>query len=484
MNIRILFSTLFSLILLQSCGSGADKTKAADVKTVKDTIIPKEKFPIGQVIEKITCQSDPSQSYSMYLPSTYSTDKTFPIIYAFDAHGTGKLPVSKYQKLAEKYGYIIVGSNNSKNGTPWEESQTIANTLFADVQNRLSLNTARIYLLGFSGGARVANGLTITNGGIAGVICCGAASPASSTNDARGSYTFLGIAGNADFNYIEMRKYDMVDLAGHPIKHAFIEFDGKHEWPSEEVMNKAFLWTELNAMRTKTASKNDSFIKENFQPYLTKIKELQKKNETFAAYNLVKTTITFFDGLTDLTECYKIYTPLKASPEVDKKLKKEEATWKQENILKQYYTDAFHTQNLEWWKNDISSLNKKIKADRDTEEALMYKRTLDFLSLAAYMQASGTLKQNNFSSAKIFCAIYVLVDPTNSEAHYLAASLSAMQQDQKDAIKSLDEAVKNGFVDIERLQSDSVFSRINTSDEFKEICKKINDANAKSSEVH
>ncbi|MGZ4076253.1 MAG: hypothetical protein ACXVDW_01740, partial [Bacteroidia bacterium] len=275
MKNRIFFSFLILLIMMQSCSSGADKTKTPNTTIVKDSVIPKEKFPTGQIIEKVTCQSDPSQSYAMYLPTTYSTDKTFPVIFAFDAHATGKLPVSKYKDLAEKYGYIIVGSNNSKNGTSWEESQSIANMFFSDVQNRLSVNTKRIYLLGFSGGARVANGLTISNGGIAGVICCGAAAPATAEKDPRSSYTFLGIAGNKDFNYVEMRKYDMVDLAGRPVKHAFIEFDGKHEWPPLEVMNEAFLWTALNAMRADTTLKNASFIKENFDPYITKIRELQ-----------------------------------------------------------------------------------------------------------------------------------------------------------------------------------------------------------------
>ena len=207
MQIRIVISFLFSIALLQSCSSGTEKNKPTVTTPATDSIIPKEKFPVGQILEKVTCQSDPSQSYAMYLPSTYTTDKTFPIIYAFDAHGTGKLPVSKYKALAEKYGYIIVGSNNSKNGLSWDDSQKMANTLFDDVQKRVSINTARINLLGFSGGARVANGLTISNGGIAGVICCGAAAPAASSKDPRSSYTFLGIAGNQDFNYIEMRKY-------------------------------------------------------------------------------------------------------------------------------------------------------------------------------------------------------------------------------------------------------------------------------------
>jgi dienelactone hydrolase len=481
MNIRFFFSILFSIIILQSCGSGTDKTKT-ETTAAKDSIVPKEKFPTGQVIEKVLCQSDPSQSYSMYLPSNYTSDKTFPIIYVFDAHGTGKLPISKYKNLAEKYDFIIVGSNNSKNGNSWEQSQSIANVLFADVQTRLSINTARIYVLGFSGGARIANAIAISNGAIAGVICCGAAAPAASLNDPRSGYTFLGIAGNRDFNYIEMRKYDMIDLAGRPIKHAFIEFDGKHEWPSEEVMNEAFLWTEFNSMRIKTSPKNDSFVKENFDSYMTKIKTVQQKNDPYATYNLVKKTITFFDGLADLTECYKIYKPLKENTTVDKRLKEEESTWKQEGILKQYYTNAFQTQNLEWWKNEISSLNKKIKAGGNSQEALMYIRTLDYLSLAAYMQSNGALSQNNFAAAKIFCPIYVLVDPTNSEAHYLNANLFAIEQNPKEAIKSLNEAVKNGFVDTNRLQSDSTFSKMNMTDEFKDVCKKINDANAKANE--
>ena len=478
MNLRIVFSFLSALIILQSCGSGADKTKAVTTEK-KDTIIPKEKFPVGQVIEKITCQSDPTQSYAMYLPSTYTTDKIFPIIYAFDAHGTGKLPVSKYKDLAERYGYILVASNNSKNGIPWEESQSIANMMFDDTHNRLSLNTARVYLLGFSGGARVANGLTIMNGGIAGVICCGAASPAANSSDPRGNYTFLGMAGNTDFNYIEMRKYDQVDLAGRPVKHAFVEFNGKHEWPPIETMNEGFLWTELNAMRAKTTAKNDTLVKNNFENFMTKIRASQNKKDDFGTYNQVKRTITFFDGLIDLTECYKIYTPLKANDQVDKKLKEEENDWKKENSLKQYYINAFQTQNIEWWRSDISSLNKKIKSGGNNNEALMYKRTLDYLSLASYMQTIDALKQNNFATAKIFCSIYVLVDPTNSEAHYLTASVYAVEQNQKEAIRSLNESVKNGFIDLARLQSDSVFSKINSSDEFKEICKKITEVNAK-----
>jgi hypothetical protein len=471
MQIRLLFSFLFSSILLQSCSSGADKTNKVTV--VKDSIPVKESFSTGQVVESVVCQNDASQSYALYLPSTYSNTKTYPVIYAFDPHGTGKIPVALYKDLAEKYGYILIGSNNSKNGTSWEESQAIANKLFVDSQNRLSISKDRINLLGFSGGARIANGLTITNGAIASVICCGAANPAVSARDPRSNYTFLGIAGNTDFNYIEMRKYDMVGLAGRPVKHAFIEFDGKHEWPPVKVMEDAFLWTTLNGMRKNNSLRDDSLISQQIKSFSEEIKLTQKNNNVLETYNLVRKTINFFDGLADLTEYYKIYESLKSNIEIDKKLKQEENFWSREEALKGYYQNAFQAQSLVWWKNEIASVNKKIKTEKDKNEVLMYKRTLDYLSLVSYMQASNALKQNYIPAAQLFCEIYVLVDPTNSEADYLTAIVNATQGNTKEAISSLNKAVDNGFIDLLRLQSDGVFAGINSTEEFKEICKKI-----------
>lgn len=475
MKIHFPFLFLTTILLFFSCAS--DPGKTGNKADTKDTLPAKENFPKGVIIEKVINLSDPSQSYSLYLPSTYITSKVYPVIYIFDAHGTGNFPVSMYKDLAEKYGYILIGSNNSKNGISWEESKVIANNLFSDSHQRLSVNTDRIYLLGFSGGARVANALCLTNGGISGVICCGAAAPAINNKDPRSNYTFLGICGNKDFNYIEMRKYDMVGLAGKGVKHAFIEFDGKHEWPAMEVMNDAFLWTELNAIRNKKAPANDSLVLAISGSMLKEIHELQKKKQTFEVYNLVRKGINFLDGLTPLTEYYDIYNSLKANAEVDKRLKKEDVIWKKEDELKGYYQRAIQTKNKDWWKQDIASLNKKIKTG-DPDEALMYQRVLAHLSIIAYMQTTSMLQNNNFVAARMFDDIYIIVDRTNSEAYYLQAQLYAIEGNQKEMINSLNEAVKNGFNDIGRLQNDAAYTDFASSDEFKNIIKKVSQADS------
>src|SRR5947209_5644709 len=89
-------------------------------------------LPRGQIIDAVKCVADRSQSYALYLPSNYSPDRTWNVILAFDPGARGRRPVERYQAAAEKYGYIVAGSNNSRNG-PWEVSLTAAKAMSGDI---------------------------------------------------------------------------------------------------------------------------------------------------------------------------------------------------------------------------------------------------------------------------------------------------------------------------------------------------------------
>src|SRR5438552_19004603 len=82
----------------------------------------------GQVIPDINCAADASQSYALYLPTNYDTARAWPVIFAFDPGARGRVPVERYQAAAEKYGYIVAGSNNSRNGS-WEVSAAAARAM-------------------------------------------------------------------------------------------------------------------------------------------------------------------------------------------------------------------------------------------------------------------------------------------------------------------------------------------------------------------
>src|ERR1700682_4714018 len=75
-----------------------------------------EGIPKGQVVENIVCAGAPDQTYALYLPTTYSPERKWPVLYAFDPGARGKIPVERFKEAAEKFGWIVVGSNNSRNG--------------------------------------------------------------------------------------------------------------------------------------------------------------------------------------------------------------------------------------------------------------------------------------------------------------------------------------------------------------------------------
>jgi poly(3-hydroxybutyrate) depolymerase len=176
----------FVLILAPSLTFSADAQTGA---------APSESLPKGQIIDKVVCTKSPEQSYALYLPSTYDAARKWPILYAFDPGARGKLPVAQFKDAAEKYGWIVVGSNNSRNGSG-QSSVDAWNAINNDVAERFSIDERRAYATGFSGGARMALFFAVRcNECLAGVIAGGAGFPSSMTPDASMHFSIFAAAG-------------------------------------------------------------------------------------------------------------------------------------------------------------------------------------------------------------------------------------------------------------------------------------------------
>src|SRR5262249_44749886 len=131
----------------------------------------------GELSDTIRCRKSPDQTYALYLPKFYSDENRgdFGLILFFDPGARGKIPVSMYKDLADKYRVILACSNNSRNG-PIEASLTAGNAVLDDVLSRFTVNRRFVIVSGFSGGGRTAIDMGARNS--FGVITCGAAFPA------------------------------------------------------------------------------------------------------------------------------------------------------------------------------------------------------------------------------------------------------------------------------------------------------------------
>ena len=69
-------------------------------------------------VKHVLCNADTTQSYQVYLPTAYTKDKKWPVVFMFDSHGSGQMAVEHAMAAAERYNFILIGSNNSKNNVP------------------------------------------------------------------------------------------------------------------------------------------------------------------------------------------------------------------------------------------------------------------------------------------------------------------------------------------------------------------------------
>lgn len=173
-------------------------------------------LPTGVVIPKVVCAADATQSYALYLPSGYSAHKKWPIVYAFDPGAQGQNPVEQMKALAEGHGYILAGSNNSRNG-PWKPQGEAAQAMLDDTSSRLSIDTRRVYFTGFSGGARVAGRVAVLCQGCAAAVIAHGAGLNLDEGPNHVSFPLFLTIGDTDFNNEEVaRLTQQLEESGKP----------------------------------------------------------------------------------------------------------------------------------------------------------------------------------------------------------------------------------------------------------------------------
>src|SRR5579864_9356859 len=188
----------------------------------------------GTVHASVPVAADPTNSYALYLPSAYSPAKRWPLLLIFDPFARGEVSVKLFHEAAEKYGFILVGSNNTRN---FEDPSAAIRLLWAEMKEHYAIDPRRIYTAGLSGGARVAASVALAcKTCIAGVIANSAGLPNGVAPPGPEVSDWFLAAGTTDFNYTEQLHLKET-FAAHNVVSRFVVFDGPHNWMPKEFAN-------------------------------------------------------------------------------------------------------------------------------------------------------------------------------------------------------------------------------------------------------
>ncbi len=432
-----------------------------------------DELPTGRVVARVVSRTDATQSYALYLPSSYAPEKKFPLLYAFDPGGRGVRPVELFKDAAEQYGYIVVGSNNSRNGIGVTE---IVQTLWADTHARFALDERRIYAAGFSGGARVATYLAyVANGAIAGVIACSGGFSANMKPTRALPFVLFGTTGTDDFNNPELRQLNRT-LDALNIPNRLAVFAGGHDWPPRELCVEAVAWLELQAIRAGLRARDEALLERLFRVNLDAAQAAQKPYDAYLAYDAL---VRGFKGLREVSEYESKLRQLAAGKEVKAALKQERDEEAQQaaragELLAhapsaEPLPDEQQTQTLAAFRADTARLRQQAEDATDSSARRVARRVLNGTFVQFYERAAALRPQKNYAAMATQLELAVALKPDGARVLTELAAAYALAGRKRPALQALQRAADNGFNDAALLEQSADFVTLRQEAEFKQL---------------
>lgn len=405
---------------------------------------PSDTLAAAQENPKIfNCKEDSLVKYLLYLPEKPKA-KT-PLLLFFDPSGNAGIPVIKYKEIADKMGVAIAGSMNSRNGQTVGQSVYFGKTIIKDIIKNNNIDSNRIFVAGFSGGARVATRLAEMNPEIKAVI--GNSAGFENTSGYFPSFGFVGIGGSADMNMLELvnlHKY----LRGSKTPHMLLMFDGIHEWAPKNDMAKAMLWL-LCLTKSESAA---TLLQEMEVSSRALADSLEKQGDLLKAATEWETLIgcSHFLGKENIVakENYMRIQKLPAFPKIQNEMS---VIWNRETSEQTRLMAGFGKWTYEKWSVETEQLKKT--ALEKNQNGFLHKRLLGFLSLSCLSYSNRGLAMNDTSMSGYYSGLYTIVDRENPEAWYVRALHYARCKNAEGARSAISMAQTKGFIDQARIAS-------------------------------
>ena len=465
-----LICVVFTLIFLTACGqknvNGTTSTQQEIISDTTTKIVSKLKLNPGDLIQRINCIGNENLNFAVYIPKGYNADIKMPALFLFDPHADGLLPLKMYRDLADEYNYILIGSNDSKNGNSRDRTSEILNSILKSAYQLLPIDSERIYAGGFSGGARVASMLAFSSAKVQGLITCGAGFPQDVWMKIPPS-CIVGIAGDGDMNLNELTslKVENPDLKN---RYQVIRFDGKHEWPPMAIFEQAFLALEASAIHDSVIAKDPVLIKHINDTYQSYADSLTVSGNTLYEAGLYDRWIKSMDALVDLTVAKNTYKDLLKKASYKQAQNDEQALFLEEQKRREFYISAIGKQDTIWWEQQMKNLQYEIKTSTIPKKNML-SRITGTLSLGCYMNLNQAISANQRDPMEYLSHLYRILDPSNAEAWYLSAEVAGKKTDYPQVYNFLNRAVSLGFNDPNRAHNDPSFSMMMSDPEFNQI---------------
>lgn len=433
----------------------------------------------GVILPQISSATQPEQSYALYIPSHYAPEKRWPVVYAFDPAARGSMPVQLMKDAAERYGYIIAGSNNSHNGA-WKPEADAAQAMFQDTHARLAIDNNRVYFAGFSGGARLASSLAQLCKCAAGVFLNGAGFSPSAPPAAGAAFAVFAAVGTLDFNYGEVLDLNAT-LGSLHYSHSMRRFDGPHQWAPESVMDEALAWFRLISMKDGHEERDMAFVKIQAAEVEKRAKSLELSGDPYGTWKEYRQAADTFDGLGEAPAFRERAVALEREKAVRDGAKREQQEFEEQSRLSADISSGLaalrqdgphRADTRSEVERQISELRSRAEHEKNTQKLRVAKRALAGIYVEAMEAGQERLEARDISHARAYFELASGADPDSVWALGQVAATCALSDDRKGALNALRHAkgmTKDQAAFSSWLKEEPAFAKLRDTTEFRAL---------------
>jgi len=247
---------------------------------------PLDSLP-GRVTVRATSGPDSTQTFAVYYPATYTTDRKWPVLFVMDPRGRAMLALGLFAAAAEHHGFVVLSSYNTLSDGALEPNIGAINAMLSAAQTSIAADLSLLYIAGFSGTARIGWNFELeAPKNFAGLFAAGAA-PWFDDSVSRpllrtAGFALAMTAGTADFNWTEVRAAEEeLRRLRIPVRAEY--FNGPHGWPPVGSIDRGLAWFKLRAMIDGRWSPDTAWLARAIQSEIRYVDSLEANGRVFFA---------------------------------------------------------------------------------------------------------------------------------------------------------------------------------------------------------
>ena len=435
----------------------------------------------GEVVGNLAVNDTTENTYSIYIPKAFSMDKKWPLMVVLDTDGNEDKALSMFVVAAENEGYVLAAPKLLDTVSLTKNMVVVSQTI-QKVTSLLPIHGDRIYAAGSESGGQLASLVPILISGVNGVLSIGVSLANRELINTKDPFHFVGIVNKENFNYPFMLT-DAKLLDRYKFRNQVLLYDGSGEWPGVSYLEKGMQLFTLDAMGRNWIPKDSSYVEKAYQEDLDKLEQLKGIGDLLWAEQYMTEMVSMYGALKNMDSIRSVQKDIRRDRGFKAMKRAENAAFLKESLLKedyQYYMEedvyTHNFNNLGWWNHQMGEIGKFISGSKPYEKQMGH-RLKGFVNVLAEdnIRIIASEEVVDEDALAFLYMLKTILEPENHEYYLKTISLGAKNDDFGTSLFYLEELLKKGFKDKEKLYSLEHTALFRITPEFNEMVSKYLD---------